>query len=194
MPGANVESKVRCDSLATVARRAEALGATYAGVLEQEDTYLRVSSGRLKLRQVVHRLPDGTTTRHAELIRYERPNQPGARVSTYDRTPVADPERKKAQLAAEHGVRGVVRKKRELWLIESTRIHLDQVEELGSFIELETVSAGVPGIADYAEHDRIADALAVDLSQSLRGSYVDLIAPSQPELRSNALKTERKNL
>jgi adenylate cyclase class IV len=95
---------------------------------------------------------------------------------------VADPERKKAQLTAEHGVRGVVRKKRELWLIESTRIHLDQVEELGSFIELETVSAGVPGIADHAEHDRIADALAVDLSQSLRGSYVDLIAPSQPEL------------
>jgi adenylate cyclase class IV len=178
MVGANVESKVPYHDLATVARRAEELGATSAGVLEQEDTYLRVASGRLKLRQIVHRHPDGTTTRHAELIRYERPDQSGGRVSTYDRTPVTNPEQAKAHLAARHGLRGVVRKKRELWLIESTRIHLDHVEGLGLFVELETVSDGAPGRTDHAEHDRIAEALAVDLSRSVGGSYIDLIAPT----------------
>ena len=175
---ANVESKVPCDDLAPVARRAEELGATRAGVLEQEDTYFRVATGRLKLRDVAHRLPDGTTARHSELIRYERPDGSEVRVSTYDRTPVADPERAKADLGAEHGIRGVVRKQRELWLVESTRIHLDRVEELGSFVELETVSAGVPGETDRAEHDRIAAALGLDLSRAFGGSYVDLIAPN----------------
>jgi adenylate cyclase class IV len=178
MVGANVESKVPNVDLATVARRAEELGATYAGVLEQEDTYLRVASGRLKLRQVVHRLPDGTSTRHAELIRYERPDQSGGRVSTYDRTPVTDPAQAKAHLTAKHGLRGVVRKQRELWLVESTRIHLDHVVGLGDFVELETVSDGVPGMTDHAEHDRIAEALTVDLSGSVKGSYIDLIAPT----------------
>ena len=50
------------------------------------------------------------------------------------------------QLEATHGVRGCVRKRRNLWILDATRIHLDEVEGLGAFVELETVSEGAPGV------------------------------------------------
>ncbi len=109
--------------------------------MHQVDTYFAVEQGRLKLREIVHTRPAGETTATAELIRYERPDEAGARVSAYERTELADPTETRAQLAAEHGIRGVVEKDRELWLVDATRIHLDRVVGLGDFVELETVCA-----------------------------------------------------
>ncbi len=174
-PRANVERKTRCADHAAIARRAEVIGARYEGRLSQVDTYFRVPSGRLKLREFVHVHLDGRSLVEAELIAYDRPDSDGARVSCYERTTVADAGSTKLQLQADHGIRGVVRKERELWLVDSTRIHLDTVEGLGSFVELETVAAGAPGRTERDEHDRIAAALAIDLSQTVEVSYIDLI-------------------
>ena len=69
----------------------------------------------------------------------------------------------------------VVRKRRELWLLDATRIHLDLVEDLGAFVELETVAAADAGGAERAEHDRIAAALALDPGATVHGSYIDLV-------------------
>jgi adenylate cyclase class IV len=172
---ANVESKSPCGDPGVLACRAAALGARHEGVLEQEDTYFHTADGRLKLREIVHVLPDGRSVRQAEVIRYERPDAPGSRVSRYERTEIADPASEKERLAAEHGVRGIVRKRRELWLLGSTRIHLDRVQGLGSFVELETVAAGAPGQSERQEHDRVAALLGVDLAVSVPASYIDLV-------------------
>jgi len=141
----NLESKVPCVNLQAVAERAAAAGAAYAGVLNQTDTYFAVSDRRLKLREISHGAPDGTSFAATELIDYERPDRVGARVSAYTREPVDDPAERAAALAAEYGLRGVVRKRRDLWLIDRTRIHLDRVIGLGEFVELETVADGAVG-------------------------------------------------
>lgn len=178
MLGANVESKTRCADLDEIARLASALGARYEGRLEQVDTYFRVPRGRLKLREVSQVAPDGQVSASAELIRYERPDERGARVSTYERTAIEDVEPSKTRLAAAYGVRGCIRKQRDLWILDSTRIHLDDVEGLGSFVELETVSQGDPGAEERREHDRLWSVLGLDHQATVDGSYLDLLEPS----------------
>ena len=140
---ANVESKVPCSDLLAVADPAKAIGAVHARVLMQTDTYLAVTGGRLNLRQISQPRADGTWSSTAELIAHDGPDAVGARVSTYRREPVDDPESHAQALIAEHGLRGVVTKRRELWLLDRTRIHLDDVDALGTFVELETVTGGL---------------------------------------------------
>ena len=191
MIGVNVESKTRCTDLGEVAELAAAAGARYEGRLHQVDTYFAVEQGRLKLREIVHTSRAGDTSATAELIRYERPDEAGARKSAYERTELADPTAKRAQLAAEHDIRGVVEKDRELWLVDATRIHLDRVIELGDFVELETVCVGAPTTAERAEHDRIFRLLALDPADSVEGSYADL-AFATPEAPAQASERTRR--
>lgn len=142
------------------------------------DTYFSVRTGRLKLRGSSHVVPDGQISVGAELIRYERPDGAGARVSRYERLEVRDVETVRAELGAEHGVRGSVRKRRELWTLDSTRIHLDRVEGLGDFVELETVCDGTPTPAEVEEHDRLFAGLDLDPHEAVRTSYIDLLEPA----------------
>ena len=172
---ANLESKIPCSNHEAIAQRAVAAGAVHAGVLTQTDTYFAVSERRLKLRELSEGAPDGASSAAAELIEYDRPHLAGARVSTYTREPVDDPVARAAALAAEHGLRGVVRKRRDLWLIDRTRIHLDRVIGLGEFVELETVIDGEVGPADRAQHEAVAAALGLDLTASTASSYIDLV-------------------
>ena len=75
-------------------------------------------------------------------------------------------------------MRGCVRKRRELWILDATRIHLDEVEGLGTFVELETVSEGAPGADERHEHDRVWTALGLDARDTVAGSYIDLLEPA----------------
>src|SRR4051812_17614884 len=100
----NVEVKVRLDDLGAVRRRAQALGAKREGVLRQTDTYFHAPHGRLKLREM---RAGGT-----ELIAYDRPDQPGGRVSDYRIVPVERPAELKAALIQALGVRVIVTKER----------------------------------------------------------------------------------
>src|SRR5262245_1478177 len=96
----NLELKACCPDLEVVRGRAQALGAHFAGVLAQCDTFFATSgAGRLKLREL-----DGGT---AELIAYRRADVAGARASDYDVYPVADPARLRAVLTAALGDAGV---------------------------------------------------------------------------------------
>jgi predicted adenylyl cyclase CyaB len=99
-------------------------------MLEQEDVFFTVPLGRLKLR-----MQNGAT----ELIYYLRENSSGPRQSNYLRIPIPDPAATRAMLALVHGERGIIRKTRWLYLVGQTRIHLDRVENLGDFLELEVV-------------------------------------------------------
>ncbi len=190
MNGANVESKTRCADLRTVAELAAAAGARRAGLLRQVDTYFDVEPGRLKLREEHGVGTDADAWSTAELIRYRRADELRARVSVYERTEIADPEATRATLAAEHGVRAVVEKQRELWLLGATRIHLDRVVGVGSFVELETVADGEAGGAERSEHDRVFDVLGLDPDETVAGSYADLV--SRPPVRARASGRTRR--
>ncbi len=167
---ANIEIKARIDDFDLLQTRAVALSHTAGKWLQQEDIFFHTARGRLKLR-IFNR-------EHGELIYYERADSHGPRQSSYEIAPCADPLALKATLAAALGVRGVVKKRRLLFLVGQTRIHLDQVEGLGHFMELEYVlqpgeSAGA-GLA--AVHALMAQ-LGVKEENLLDKAYIDLLTP-----------------
>jgi homotetrameric cytidine deaminase len=140
------------------------LGAEDRGVLRQRDTYFRARTGRLKLREEE---PGGAT-----LIQYERPDAAEARESRYSLIPAPDPDGLREALDAALGTLVVVDKERRLLLWEGVRIHLDTVDGLGSFVELEGVA---PPESDLStEHDRVERLrVALGIEEVLTDSYSD---------------------
>jgi predicted adenylyl cyclase CyaB len=165
----NVEIKARIGSIEALLPRARALADGDAQRLEQDDTFFDVPLGRLKLRE----FGDGS----AELIHYQRPDIGGAKLSDYVRTPVSSPASMHDALERALGASiGRVRKQRLLLMVGATRIHLDRVEGLGEFIELEVVlhehqseSDGVR-IAEHLMHE-----LGLAAAPRIAGAYLDLL-------------------
>jgi adenylate cyclase class 2 len=163
----NIELKARCVDLERARRAAESLGATFSGILDQCDTYFAAPHGRLKLRETAG-LP-------AELIWYERPNDVESRASDYRLVRVDDARGLRDALTAALGGREVVRKRRELWLWENVRIHLDAVEGLGTFVEFEAVMTdGDDDAAGHAKLAKLRAALGIGEGDLIASSYADL--------------------
>jgi adenylate cyclase class 2 len=124
----NIEIKARDADPARTLELALGLGATDKGVISQRDTYFARARGRLKLRE--------QEPGEDELIEYRRADETGARTSSYRRVPVGAPAELREALDAALGTLVVVAKRRRLLLLDNVRIHLDEVEGLGSFMEL----------------------------------------------------------
>ncbi|WKB51338.1 class IV adenylate cyclase [Eleftheria terrae] len=165
----NVEIKARVADLAALEQRVRPLADQGPVQLQQDDTFFRNEAGRLKLREFA----DG----QGELIFYRRADQAGPKCSHYEITRSAEPARLREVLAQALGVTGRVRKRRTLYLIGRTRVHLDEVEGLGSFLELEVVLADGEAEADgeACARDLLA-ALGIPPAALLAGAYVDLLA------------------
>jgi adenylate cyclase class IV len=166
----NIELKAADPDPAATERACRALGAVESGLLVQRDTYLGVAHGRLKLREDLQRAT-------GELIFYLRAHDKGLRSSSYWRAPATDPRALLGLLAAAHGVIGVVTKRRRLFLHRNVRIHLDDVEGLGSFIELESVLA-LAGKESAEEAEALAEvvkALGLARSETIAAGYLELL-------------------
>ena len=165
----NVEIKARVHDRARLRSLIVDLADGPPRVIAQTDTFFVTPHRRLKLRAFA----DG----RGELISYDRPDTTGPKTSRYGIAPVADAQALLAVLAAALPVRGVVRKVRELLLSGRTRIHLDQVEGLGDFLELEVVlgDGEDPAVGEAEARDLLGrlDVAATDL---VSGAYVDLLA------------------
>jgi predicted adenylyl cyclase CyaB len=163
----NIEIKARIDSVQALLPHARALADGPPELIEQDDTFFHAPHGRLKLRV----LADGS----GELIAYERADGLQARASDYVRVPVADPHAMREALARALGVRGRVRKRRWLLRAGPTRIHLDEVQGLGDFLELEVVmQEGEPDEAGVATAEALIEALGLGQAPRLAGAYLDL--------------------
>jgi predicted adenylyl cyclase CyaB len=166
----NVEVKIRVDDLEAVRARALALGAADHGVLHQVDTYFGTPSAhgaRLKLRE---HCPG-----RSELIAYRRPDTAGLRASDFHLVPVDDPTALREALAHALGVASRVAKSRHLLVLGRTRIHLDRVEGLGDFLELEVVLGERDDVAlAQQEAEQILAQLGLRDRPRLPGSYADL--------------------
>ena len=164
----NVELKARDPDQKTTAARSLALGAQDRGVITQRDTYFTTRGGRLKLRE------DGCGA--AELIQYGRPDTAQAWASRYVLVPVSAPAELAEALTIALGVVVVVSKRRRLLLWEGVRIHLDDVDGLGTFIELEAVlpDAGDPATA-HVKLARLRTELAIGDDALVAVGYADLL-------------------
>ena len=163
----NIELKARCEDLGKLREICESLGAEGQEPERQIDTYFSVSHGRLKLRE--------SSESGAELIYYARDDVAGARESHYDLYQVEDPESLKAMLTKALGVSVVVTKRRETFVIGNVRIHLDKVQGLGSFVEIQGTidhSGELPLVAD--EVQGIQRALGIDPQSLVKESYAVL--------------------
>ena len=84
-------------------------------------------------------------------------------------------------------VRGTVVKEREVFLVGRARVHLDRVERLGSFVELEVVLAdGESSAAAEAEARRLLEALGVPVSALVAPAYADLLEAQDARAARNA--------
>ena len=166
---ANVEIKARVADLPAVRARAARLATQRVGVDRQVDTYFRTAAGRLKLRE--------SSLSGGQLVPYLRPDEPGPKRSDYAVVPVAEPGRVRELLARLLGVHRVVRKTREIFLVGNVRVHLDEVEGLGSFVELEAVFDGSPGVeaVERAKVARLLRELGVRDEDLVAGSYETLL-------------------
>jgi predicted adenylyl cyclase CyaB len=164
----NLELKARCAGLDEVRAVVRRLGARPAGTLRQVDTFFRAPHGRLKLR-----VPDDGP---AELIWYDRPDLPGPRASHYHLVQIQDPSGLESALAAALGVRGKVHKRRELFLWDNVRIHLDDVQGLGEFVEFEAVlRSEEEAVRAEAQLAQLVAALGIRPADQLATAYADLL-------------------
>ncbi len=174
----NLELKVQCpaDAIDDLRARVESLICSPILRLHQVDTYFRVERGRLKLREIRAEGDPGLTAR-AELIAYARPTESGSRWSSYQVIPIAGHAAAAllAGLLMTHEQIARVDKVREVAVIGQTRVHLDRVDRLGTFVELETVISTQGDDAAAAEHQCVIELLGLAQYPSVAGSYSDLV-------------------
>jgi homotetrameric cytidine deaminase len=168
----NVELKARDPDPARTLERALALGAEDKGEIRQRDTYFTGARGRLKVRE--QQTDDAAFW--DELIEYSRPDDLDARTSTYRRVPVADAGPLREALDAAYGTLVTVSKRRRLLFWEGTRIHLDDVEGLGNFLEFEApTERGSDLVLERNKVERLRAELGVDDENLVATSYADLM-------------------
>ncbi|PKL83808.1 MAG: hypothetical protein CVV24_03150 [Ignavibacteriae bacterium HGW-Ignavibacteriae-3] len=159
----NLELKLKVHSHRILINNLKKIGAEYKGILSQKDIYYKIKNGLLKLRV------EGKTY---TLIKYMR-DEKGKRWSRYELLKLEgnNPEKYLGEI---FDVQAVVVKNRKLYLYNHTRVHLDDVKNLGKYIELETLKVGSKNDAQkrFAE---IVEFLGLDLSRQIRSSYKTLI-------------------
>jgi predicted adenylyl cyclase CyaB len=165
----NIEIKARIPDIEVIEPKIAAL--TDYGPIEmvQDDTFFGCEEGRLKLRV--------SSVDKSEVIFYRRAAQKGPKESFYVISQTNSPDSLRGTLSLAYGQTGRVRKRRTLYLAGRTRIHLDRVEDLGNFIELEVVMAdGEPSEAGIAEAQRLIAVLGIASTQLIAEAYIDLLS------------------
>ena len=178
----NIEIKAHIESIEALAPKAAALAAEGPIQMTQDDTFFRCDSGRLKLRAL--------SATEGQLIFYRRAKQRGPKESFYVIAPATSLQSLREALSLAYGQVGRVVKKRTLYVVGRTRVHLDRVEGLGDFLELEIVLEENECIAVVVEEAQALMAkLGVEPSQLLEGAYIDLLAQQGAEFSNRNDKT-----
>ena len=164
----NVEIKAKARDRATIEAYLKEHNADFRGVDHQVDTYFTVPAGRLKLRE-------GNIEN--SLIFYNRPDQAGPKTSEVHLYHPQETPKLRAVLSAALGSWQTVSKDRAIYFIDNVKFHLDRVEGLGEFIEIEAIDAdgslGQQNIHAQCEH--YIKAFGIKEEDLLEQSYSDLL-------------------
>ena len=174
----NVEIKAQLPEREAVEAIAARLEDGGVESLDQTDVYFRVPTGRLKLRIFAATSP-GEAVPEAELIQYHRPDALDPEVSTYQRVAAPDSGALRSALAAALGERVLVHKQRMVYMVGRTRVHIDRVDGLGDFLELEVVlREGEDQALGEAEARSLMQTLGVRSIHLIESGYADLLEAS----------------
>ena len=165
----NIEIKARIESVERLKPLAASLSDGVPVETLQDDTFLLCAAGRLKLRAFA----DGSGV----LIFYQRSDDKGPKQSFFTTAPTDAPDALRETLSLAYGQSGRVKKHRTLFTVGRTRIHLDRVEGLGDYLELEVLLEDGEA-AELGEQEAYAtmEKLGVQPSQLVDRAYVDLLA------------------
>lgn len=126
----NIELKARCKNPDKIRGLLEEREADFKGTDHQIDTYFEIPEGRLKLRE-------GTIEN--KLIFYKRENTPDAKPSNIELVPLENTTELKSLLTEALDIKVVVDKQREIYFIDNVKFHIDEVKNLGTFVEIEAI-------------------------------------------------------
>ncbi len=168
----NVEIKAKASDFSKQIKIAQELSDSSQESLIQEDTFFNVENGRLKLRKF--------SDVKGELIFYQRLDTHEAKQSNYKIYPTKEPDLLKKTLNLALGTAGVVEKTRYLYLHGQTRIHFDQVKDLGEFIEFEYVlKPDEPVENGQKALEILSDKLRIYPEDLISHAYIDLLLSDQ---------------
>ena len=163
-----IEIKARCDNQDLVRKILKSYNADFKGVDHQIDTYFKVKRGKLKLRE-------GSIENC--LLFYEREVKKGPKQSKVTRCDSNLNSSLKEVLARALGVLVVVDKRREIYFIDNIKFHLDNVKDLGAFVEIEAIdrdgSIGKEKLLEQCK--RFLDLFRIPRENLISGSYSDLL-------------------
>ncbi len=164
----NVEIKARISHSEFIRSYLRDSNAEFRGTDFQTDTYFNVSAGRLKLRE-------GNIENN--LIYYERTNSPGAKESSFHLVWIPDAKALKDVLTKSLGIKIVVKKKREIYFIGNVKFHIDEVESLGDFAEIEAsdLDADIPKEELQRQCDFYSNELRIKKEDLVSVSYGDML-------------------
>jgi len=169
----NFEFKARCNDLSAAESILLLHQPLFIGVDNQTDTYFHVNQGRMKLRE-------GNIEN--ALIHYQRIDSASAKQSSvllYQHKPDAC---LKQILTTALGIKTIVRKKRKIYFINNVKFHFDQVDGLGTFIEVEAID--IDGSADVEELRKqcnyYAQLFGLAETDYMGGSYSDMLLEKNP--------------
>ena len=164
----NIEIKAVAGNFSRQQKIAESLSGKPPQILRQEDYYFNISKGRLKLRVL--------SISKGELIYYERPDEPGPKISDYQIYETNTPNKLIEVLDSSYGIRNIVRKTRHLYIYKRTRIHMDFVDNLGEFVELEVIMGRHDNHLSGKEEARsLIKRLEIEEGDFVSCSYIDLL-------------------
>jgi len=168
----NIEIKARCPNPQKIRQYLLSKGADYRGTDTQTDTYFNVPEGRLKLRE-------GNIENN--LIFYKRQNQTGPRDSQFHLSKTNDPNSLRELLTECLGVKTAVVKKREIYYIQNVKFHIDSIEGLGSFVEIEAgnVLADLSRDVLAEQCDFYVKEFGIEEKDFVEYSYSDLILANE---------------
>lgn len=169
----NIEIKAKCFHPEKVEAFLLSANARFEGIDYQKDTYFHVLHGRLKLRR-------GNIENN--LIFYKRSNQKGPKQSDFQLVKIEDVDTLESLLTHALGVKVIVEKKRKIYYLDNIKIHLDEVPNLGSFVEIEAGNKGYQELTPAKLRQQCESMIkAFDIRESdlIENSYSDLLLNSE---------------
>jgi predicted adenylyl cyclase CyaB len=171
----NIEIKAKARDFLRQKDLAQEIAGSPETLICQDDTFFDVPQGRLKLRIF--------SPTHGELIYYQRNDIESPKQSNYCISETNNPYPLKDVLSLALPIRGSIRKKRHLFLVSQTRIHFDEVESLGTFIELEVVMKDNQPVNECLQiANNLMKKLEIKNDDLVKGAYIDLLAGNKPTL------------
>ena len=167
-----IEIKAHCQNQDEIRQILKNKQAIYKGTDHQIDTYFIDPNGRLKLRQ-------GNIENN--LIHYIRPNQSGPKTSEVTLFPCPESDKLHESLSKALGIKVVVDKQREIYFIDNIKFRLDNVKDLGTFVEIEAIDTDntVSKEQLHIQCSFYLDLFGINEDDLITNSYSDLLTTNE---------------